>query len=160
MFFRLPQQGYYNGSNSVYLTVNNNGNSGTTPDADEIRLNINLGGQPWGNRNLRPNINYDAANLGTASSYGDRRGQWVHVEILMELNTTGDVNTGRGDGVVKVWIDGVLTSDHRNVMFQVPGDNWYWQILTGFHLVYGGGPGAPSQDQYIWSDDIYYSGSN
>ncbi|MHC4094020.1 MAG: Ig-like domain-containing protein, partial [Planctomycetota bacterium] len=158
-FFRLPTWGRYNGHNSVYIGLDNNGNSGSTPDADQLNVQVNLQGTPGGNRNLYANVNSSAANIGTGAG-NDRRGKWVLVEVLLELNTTGNATTGAGaNGVVKVWVDGVPTADYRDIAFRDPADAWTWQSVD-WVLVYGGGPGAPSTDQRIFADEIYLSGSN
>jgi hypothetical protein len=80
-------------------------------------------------------------------------GKWQHYELLMALNTVGSA-----DGVLKVWLDGVLILEYYDVVYRTESDSsgFYGR---DFHPIWGGAGGpSKSRDDYTRLDHIYISG--
>lgn len=85
-----------------------------------------------------------------------RRGEWHHIEVLVEMNTPGQAN-----GRLHAWIDGVKTHQFSNRRILAAGGGGRGEIgELRWHPIYGGqnGSNIPS-DQYQYIDHIYVSGS-
>jgi hypothetical protein len=79
-------------------------------------------------------------------------GPWHHWEAVLELNTPGSAN-----GVLKMWIDGVLVANHTDVVYVDPAHTlgfymWKW------NPTWGGTGGTKTKDDYILIDHVYFSG--
>jgi hypothetical protein len=70
-------------------------------------------------------------------------GRWFKMETYYERHIT--------DGVVQVWIDGVLIFDQKGVRTKGPGTEWFSKISDIDVNLYGGGTGLPI---YQYVDDI------
>ena len=80
-------------------------------------------------------------------------GHWQHYELVMTLNTVGSAN-----GVLKVWLDGVLILEHYDVVYRTASNSsgFYGR---DFHPIWGGAGGASkSRDDYVRLDHLYMSG--
>ncbi len=138
LWFMLEDVSGWNGATSVY----------SAHDGPDMRVQINLQNQPWGNRNLTPNT-------------GDRHyaymknflGRWVQYEYLLELNSEG-----RANGRVRVWVNGERIIDYKDVQFVRAGDPRRWTRVR-WQPTYGGVGGRLRQNQYQDMDHIYISGA-
>ena len=77
------------------------------------------------------------------------RGEWMKVEWYVKLNDPGQAN-----GVTRLWIDGVLVTDVRDLMF--PSDVNELGVLSHAGTWGGGGEAVP-HDQYIRFARTYVS---
>jgi hypothetical protein len=60
-------------------------------------------------------------------------GRWYLVEMYVKMNTPG-----QADGVVRGWVDGVLSYDKRNMVWRIPGhDNLH--VRTVWLNIHAGG---------------------
>jgi uncharacterized protein YjdB len=153
--------GIHGHPNSVYSSFAN----------QEMRIQVNLQGQAWGNRNLNP-------NLGPSSHHNLERwrDQWYRLEFYLKMNTVNDRNgdQSRANGIVRVWMtaggETHLVLNYEDVKFlaidrdgkYVPS---YGSTSDGtFHTfkwnpTYGGtGDPAPAV-MYNYTDHIYVSGA-
>lgn len=107
---------------------------------DGYRISVTLDGWNGPRRDI-PYINTEARQAARFS-----RGQWVHLEMLVDFNTAG-ANSGR----VQVWVNGVRTHDAPEDMPAVSVDEL--QIAGTF----GGGIGNVPHDQWYDIDHIRIS---
>jgi hypothetical protein len=103
----------------------------------------------WPNESFN-NVNEQAAELRydyTAEEYMD---EWQVVELLLHRGS----NPGSSfDGIVRMWVDGVLTADWDEVRF--PSANF---ANLHFNGTYGGGDlSEVPQDQRFWVSDTFIS---
>jgi hypothetical protein len=137
----------------------------------EMRPQVNLQGQRWGNRNLK-------TNLGPSSHHdlSPWRDQWVRLEYHVRMNTVnhrgGD--KGRADGVVRMWITAGgqrhQIMHHEDVKFlSVGSDGKHWSDtwqrrstgkFTGikWNPTYGGMGDPAPRDMSNFMAHIYVSG--
>ena len=81
------------------------------------------------------------------------RGQWYHVELQMVLNSAGSCN-----GLVRVWLNGVLLMEYTNVGILAAGEaSGRWDQLQ-LRPVWGGGGSTTPQAFDLWIDHAYVSG--
>jgi hypothetical protein len=80
-------------------------------------------------------------------------GRWHHLEIEMALNDIGWPN-----GLLRIWVDGRLIMEHRDVVYRTPTDPcgflaWKWNPTWG-------GTGGPdkARDDFIDVSDVRISG--
>lgn len=96
------------------------------------------------NRNLTQNV--DGRQLMTA-------GTWHHWELAATINTMG-----QADGTLRLWIDGVLVSNYRDVIYRAPG----YPNLFGLYKwnpTWGGSTGyTKTRDDFMQIRDVYVSG--
>ncbi len=137
LWFMLEGVSAWNGATSVY----------SAHDGSNMRVQINLQNQPWGNRNLTP-------NRGTNQYIQDFLGKWVKYEYLLELNRDGAY-----DGRVRVWINGDLILSYDDVKFLESGDPRYFTRVR-WQPTYGGVDHEVPNEQYQDMDHIYISGGS
>jgi hypothetical protein len=129
MYFRLTDAGTGQTTNLVLLMWGNG-------------LMINWSG-PMGSINADPNI-------GTLTA-----GQWARVEMRTTINTAA----ARADGIIQLWVNGVLTYTATDV--QLTGSGWRtlgWDTWWVGHQREGtGGETAVDEDRY-W-DNVAFSSS-
>lgn len=126
-------------SNQGFLTLEGGGRRGSS-----TRFPLGFRQQNHVSRNMFPNMNTSTAVT---------TGRWHHIEVLMELNS----RPGARDGILRIWIDGVQTHEHRDVQYTTPGAEngfyaWKWDP------VWGGMGGRRTQTEYIDIDHVYISG--
>lgn len=107
-----------------------------------IRPRIRLQDVPDGARNLEPNVS-DAVV---------ERGQWHRWEIQLVSNTPGSP-----DGIARIWLDGVLVSDHTDVRYSGASQANVWQHVF-WYPVWGGMDDAVHDDMSLRISDYYASG--
>jgi hypothetical protein len=81
-------------------------------------------------------------------------GRWVHYEILMTLNDIGWAN-----GTLKVWLNGALTHDYRDVKWRTPSaPSGFWG--RRWDPIWGGmgRPPAKTRLDVMEVDHVYISG--
>ncbi len=81
------------------------------------------------------------------------RGVWHRIEVVVVANTGGALN-----GQFHLWVNGVKTAEHNDVWYINEGE-------PGFHgiewtPVWGGQGDRLLQEQYMWVDGFYVSGSS
>jgi hypothetical protein len=84
-----------NGQGQVYSNIGGS--------AAPHRININTEWAPYGQKFWEPNV------ATTPVTYG----QWYRIEWYLKWESA----PGRGDGVMRWWVNGVLNGDYRNVIF-------------------------------------------
>lgn len=120
---------------AVYFSAQGSG-SGT------LRPQVRLQDVPDGARNL-------AANAGNPAV---RRGEWQRWEVQLIANSGGQAN-----GVSRLWLDGELVSDYRDVRFSSASQGRTWQHLY-WYPVWGGMGDSVQQEMTMSIDHIYASG--
>lgn len=84
-----------------------------------------------------------------AMSYG--QGTWQHYQVILKASSAA----GRADGVVKQYIDGVLTSNHTGVVTRTTSANWD-QIRVGHYWAMDGvSECAANSGANIYIDSLY-----
>jgi hypothetical protein len=99
------------------------------------RININTEWAPYGQKFWEPNVATTRVNYGT----------WYRVEWYLRWESS----PGRGDGIIRWWVNGVLNGDYRSVRF--PGC-----CLQQFEFA----PtlqNPPPTEQYMYIDHTYVS---
>lgn len=93
---------------------------------------------------------YSSSNRLTLQS-----GRWYTIEVRRMLNDPNVAN-----GILQMWVDGVLVMDYRNVTFRVPRNGSYganftygtnWVMISDYALQ------GVTQDQSIYYDDVKLS---
>ncbi len=115
--------------------------AGTGPLYFQMRLQ-NLAGQP--DVNL-PN------NLGPGAF---ARGQWHHVELVLQANTAG---TAAPNGQAHWWLDDQPVGSATNIAWVGAGESDTWEAFSWWPVWGGLGQNVPA-DQYMWMDQYYASG--
>ena len=72
------------------------------------------------------------------------RGEWVRLEQEVALNTPG-----QPDGVLRVWLDGRLVADRRNMMFRADEATSIAGVTVDVHFGGQGPGGAAPKDSYV-----------
>jgi hypothetical protein len=152
------------------LPDNHNNSPVTRFTGRDMRITAHLQGEPWGNRNLDPNVGPDSHWF-----LNNWRDQWVRVEYYFKINTVNsrDGDVKRADGIIRAWLTaGGQTHqilDHSDVkFFETDGSGNYTgkngQPSTGkfrsfrWNPTYGGiGDPAP-RDMIYFVDHIQVSG--
>ncbi len=86
--------------------------------------------------------NIAAGLLGTLAA-------WHQIEVYMRGNTGPNV----ADGLLKVWVDGVLVSDNSDVIYCSTGPGRFRYIQNNAY--WGGSSGTHDQDDYVWNDHLF-----
>jgi hypothetical protein len=82
-------------------------------------------------------------------------GRWYSIEVRRRLNDAGTAN-----GILQMWVDGLLIMDHRNVNYRVQRNGAYganftygtnWVMISDYALQ------GVSQNQSIYYDDVKLS---
>jgi len=77
---------------------------------------------------------------------------WHKIEVFMRMNTvTGSPAKGNQDGIMQVWVDGVLYLDYSNILYRTAQDatkKWAGVVISPKI-----GVGSPI-DQSMWIDDL------
>jgi len=70
--------------------------------------------------------------------------QWHHMEIRLKVNTPG-----QQDGVLQMWVDGLLATNYENVIYCTidAGFGWNTFLFTGYD-----NPSSPDNKQQYWDD--------
>ncbi|MFQ5688793.1 MAG: Ig-like domain-containing protein [Gemmatimonadota bacterium] len=91
------------------------------------------------------------------------KGQWHQYELYAKLNTY-DPNRPTCDGVVQLWLDGVLVVDYHDVRLlnesgknAVSPSDWRFGFVN-IDPIWGGGGDRVAQDMYRLLDHFYLSG--
>jgi hypothetical protein len=126
---------WIHGDASVYLSAQG---SGSGPLRPQIRLQA----VPDGSHNLSQNV----------ESIAVERGKWHHWEFQLISNSEGNRN-----GVARLWIDGKLISDHRDVRYSSSSQRRVWEALY-WSPIWGGMGDTVQRDQFMRIDHFYSSG--
>ncbi len=101
--------------------------------------------------------NVGDAGDGTWNGWGPssvmERGRWYHLEVLLVANTGGANN-----GQYHLWVNGVKIAEYTDIWFRNEGEPAFHGIE--WNPVWGGWGDTLQEDQYMWMDDIYVSGSS
>jgi hypothetical protein len=116
-----------------------------TPGGTFSRFTLHWMQQNQVSRRMPPNVNGDPLIV---------VGQWTRYEVLMTLNDIGAAN-----GTLKVWINGQLTHDYRDVVYRTANapSGFYerrWDPTWGG----AGPPPAKTKDDVMLVDHVYISG--
>jgi uncharacterized protein YjdB len=103
-----------------------------------------LGPSGWGQQDVWPTGNN--VNAGAARH---KVGEYQIVEIHFRQSSTGSTT----DGLLRMWVDGVLVKEHVNLNVPSVGD----LFMIGFGHVYGGGTRSIPEAQYVYIDHVYVS---
>lgn len=134
---------YSQGGNPLIVGLKGSGDAGTNQYTGLLPVQPRIQG--------RQAINYDA-NRGSPGDDNVVRGQWHLIEVVAQLNSTATST----DGVLRVWVDGVLTHEYTDVPY-TPFDNDTWQNVK-LEPVWGGNSGQVlDADQWLEYDAIYVS---
>jgi hypothetical protein len=126
---------WIHGDASVYLSAQGSG-SGT------LRPQVRLQAVPDGSHNLAWNVN----------NVSIERGKWHHWEVQLVSNSGGEKN-----GVARLWIDGTLALDHRDVRYSSASQGRIWESLY-WSPIWGGMGDTVQSDMFMWMDHLYASG--
>jgi hypothetical protein len=126
---------WIHGDASVYFSAQGGGSG-------SLRPQIRLQAVPDGARNLDAN----------ATSVAIDRGRWHHWEVQLIANSGGNAN-----GVARLWLDGTLVSDHRDIRYSSGSQSRVWEHLY-WNPVWGGMGDTVKQDMSMSIDHIYASG--
>lgn len=89
----------------------------------------------------------------TASSASILKGKWVKTAVWLKMNT---INEGESyaDGIMKMWIDGMLVLDNNNIEFRTAqdGSKKFAQFVMAPYI----GDGSPIM-QTMWIDELTIS---
>lgn len=102
-------------------------------------------------------IGYHPNSSGYSGSnrFNLQSGRWYTIEVRRRLNDAGVDN-----GILQMWVDGLLIHDYRNVRFRVPRNGAYganftygtnWVMISDYPLQ------GVSQNQSIYYDDMRFS---
>ncbi len=105
----------------------------------------------------RINLQNDPLDVGTLAGNVDAtkaivRGRWHDVEILMQSNTSGNA-----DGIVKLWVDGVLVTSYSNIEFASATESHIWETVS-WNPTWGGWGDTVVADMWQRIDSCYISG--
>jgi hypothetical protein len=92
---------------------------------------------------------------GSSNPYVTQTGRWYTVEVRRRLN-----DSGLSNGTFQMWVDGVLISEHTNVLFRVPFDGTFGSNMaygTNFAMISDYMAIGSSRDQSIYYDDVKFS---
>lgn len=125
----------------------------TVPQRNMVYLALSgAGKQPLGIRVVCQGTPNDAACTrllaNTRVRSGFSRGAWHVIEVYLRLNTRG-----QADGVLRLWLDGVLTHDYRTLRLDAAA----WSLVD-WSPTWGGMSGVLSAPQAMDVDEIYVSG--
>jgi len=155
-------QGHPTGSNKMFFL-----RSTASPEpiirlrgagAGALALNVDLqgsegaGGDP---RAATGGLNPNTAGATGAGAWAIVRGRWYVLEGVFEIGADDQRN-----GVVKLWLDGVLTHHYEDVEFQKTATKG--TVTWGYiHIAptWGGGGGTINQLMWLDFDDFYVSGA-
>jgi len=92
---------------------------------------------------------------GSSSFWWDATGysqdKWQHYQVALKESSAA----GRADGIVKMYIDGVLVSTHTGVVTRSSSAHWD-QIRIGHYWASDGVPDCPANaGANIWLDDVF-----
>ncbi len=74
--------------------------------------------------------------------------RWYRVEMYVKMNTPG-----KADGIIKGWVDGVLSYQKNNMIFRIPGhDNLH--VRTVWLNVFAGGTTGLCQGSTVYLDQV------
>jgi len=96
----------------------------------------------------------DPVSEAVSGQYLIPRGRWIKIEQYMKVNTGGQRN-----GLLKVWVDGVLLSDQPHRWRDAASK----RLIDGIYMYsyYGGNPSDPRnkspKDQYQYYDNFIVS---
>jgi hypothetical protein len=93
---------------------------------------------------------YFRPNQGASGNFS--RGSWHRVELIARGNTAGN-----GDGLVKVWLDGVRIIEYRDVRFTGSGQDKTFDYID-FTPIWGGRGGTVTNTMTMDLDHMYVSG--
>lgn len=124
-------------SNNVFYSAEGAGTG-------HLFLNIRLQGSnvPDARPRLPPNAGANAELV---------RGKWQMVEVYVQINTPG-----KADGIIKAWVDGVLTHNYSDVALNANGGEAFDQLQ--FSPTWGGTGDVVIANQYLWVDHSYLAG--
>jgi hypothetical protein len=93
---------------------------------------------------------YFRPNQGASGNFS--RGSWHRVELIARGNTAGN-----GDGLIKVWLDGVRIIEYRDVRFTGSGQDKTFDYID-FTPIWGGRGGTVTNTMTMDLDHMYVSG--
>jgi hypothetical protein len=92
---------------------------------------------------------------GSSNPYVTEAGRWYTVEVRRRLNDSGSSN-----GIFQMWMDGVLISEHTNVLYRVPLNGSFGSNMTygtNFAMISDYMASGSTRDQSIYYDDVKFS---
>jgi hypothetical protein len=155
-------QGHSSGTNKLFFVRATSGfepivrlrGSGTGP----LILNVDVQGSegPGGDpRAATGGFSPNTAGAAAAGAFAIQRGRWYVLEGVYQIGTDDAHN-----GQIRLWLDGTLTHDYRDVEFQKAATvgNVTWGYV---HIAptWGGGGGTILQTMWLDFDDFYVSGA-
>jgi hypothetical protein len=103
-----------------------------------VRPMWRAGGQIELNLDTKESLEYGPSRVSLA------KGQWLLIEQEVVLNTPG-----KKDGILRMWIDGRLVSERRNVVFREAADHLVTGVAANVTSAARGHLMAPPRDQAI-----------
>lgn len=76
------------------------------------------------------------------------RGRWYAIEMQVDMNTPG-----KTDGVIRGWVDGVLSYEKTNMMFRRKGHDFLHNRLAWFNI-YKGGVNGNCETSNVYFDQL------
>jgi hypothetical protein len=97
--------------------------------------------------------NQNASGYSTSNIFRIQTGRWYTFEVRRRLNDAGVDN-----GVLQMWVDGMLLINYSNVRFRVPWNGTYGANMTyGTNFVMISEYGPSNRDESVYYDDFKLS---
>jgi hypothetical protein len=119
-----------------------------TGDPTKMQPGIVIQGPVKANRNLWANVGSSPGTIGLITD-----GAPHFVECLM----IQEAPAGASNGIMEMWVDGVLIANHNDVTYLAPGCKKGWAYLLNEFVIGGVWSGHLAQDQCITLDKWYVS---
>ena len=92
----------------------------------------------------------DPLEDGNGEHYLIEKNRWYKLVFRIKMNDQDVPN-----GIVQIWLDGVLRVDRRDFLFRTRTGTWNWDLFDFLYFFGGDGPGwSPDQDSKVYIDSL------
>ena len=92
----------------------------------------------------------DVLEDGNGGHYLVEKNRWYKLVFRIKMNDQDIPN-----GIVQIWMDGVLRVDRRDFLFRTRTGTWNWDLFDFLYFFGGDGPGwSPDQDSEVYVDSL------
>jgi hypothetical protein len=129
------------------VSVRNSWSNGTVSTPDRFDARSFLYTYSFNRREPRlDNGDMEGRNIGPNVGIWPR-GRWVYLDYEVKMNTSGVA-----DGIVRMWIDGILWAEERNAILTLDGNYG----VRGAIFSDQWGDGVPPVNESVWIKEIHY----